>query len=134
VTELAGQSDYISLHVPDVPGTHKLLSRAVLEAVKPGCRIVNTSSYPAVDEDALLEGLRSGRVAGAAFDVFNTHPVAPNSPLLHLDNVVLTPHIGGATLETVARHSQMVVEDISTFVQGRMPNHLVNPEVWDRRD
>ena len=134
VTELAEQSDYISLHVPDVPGTHKLLSWPVIQAVKPGCRIINTSSYPAVDEEALLEALRSGRVGGAAFDVFNTHPLAPNSPLLHLDNVVLTPHIGGATLETVVRHSQMIVEDISTFVQGGMPKRLVNQEVWDRRD
>ena len=56
----------------------------------------------------------------------------PNSPLLALDNVVLTPHIGGATRETVARHSEMIVQDIERFVQGRKPKRLVNPEVWGR--
>jgi phosphoglycerate dehydrogenase-like enzyme len=111
-----------------------LLSRDVLAAVKPGCRIINTSAYHAVDVGALVDELRAGRLAGAAFDVFQTHPIPPNSPLLGLDNVVLTPHIGGATQETVARHSRMIVEDIDRFLQGRMPERLVNLEVWDRVD
>jgi phosphoglycerate dehydrogenase-like enzyme len=134
VAELASESDFLSVHVPDVPGTKGLLSRSVLAGIKPGCRIINTSSYHAVNEAALLEGLGSGRVAGAAFDVFPTHPLLPNSPLLGFDNVVLTPHIGGATRETVARHSEMIVQDIERFVQGQKPEHLVNPEVWGRFD
>lgn len=134
VGELAREADFVSVHVPDIPGTKDLLNRSVLAGIKPGCRIINTSSYYAVDQAALLEGLESGRVAGAAFDVFPTHPLPPNSPLLGFDNVVLTPHIGGATFETVARHSEMIVRDIERFVQGQKPEHLVNPEVWGRFD
>ncbi len=128
--ELLGQCDYVSIHVPDTPATEHLLDGAMLAATKPGCRIINTSSYRAVDEAALVEALKAGRLAGAAFDVFATHPIAPNNPLLRLDNVVLTPHIGGATQETVARHSLLTVEDIRRFLQGLPPKHLVNPEIW----
>jgi len=134
LAELAGDADYISVHVPDVPGTKDLLSRSRLAAIKPGCRIINTSSYHAVDEAALVEGLISGRVAGAAFDVFPTHPLPPNNPLLGFENVVLTPHIGGATRETVDRQSDMIVQDIERFVTGLKPERMVNPEVWGRFD
>ena len=134
LADLTGDADYISVHVPDVPGTKDLLSRSLLAEIKRGCRIINTSSYDAVDEAALVEGLASGRVAGAAFDVFPTHPLPPNNPLLGFDNVVLTPHIGGATRETVARHSVMIVDDIERFVGGLKPERMVNPEVWGRFD
>ncbi len=134
LAELAGDTDYISVHVPDVPGTKDLLSRSLLAGIKPGCRIINTSSYHAVDEAALVEGLTSGRVAGAAFDVFSTHPLPPNNPLLGLENVVLTPHIGGATRETVDRQSDMIVQDIERFLGGLKPERMVNPEVWGRFD
>ena len=134
LADLTGDADYISVHVPDVPGTKDLLSRSLLAEIKRGCRIINTSSYDAVDEAALVEGLTFGRVAGAAFDVFPTHPLPPNNPLLGFDNVVLTPHIGGATRETVARHSVMIVDDIERFVGGLKPERMVNPEVWGRFD
>ena len=91
VPELTGVADYISVHVPDCPDTRSLLSREMLAVIKDGCRIINTSAYGAIDEGALVKALRSGRVAGAAFDVFQTHPISPKSPLLGLDNVVLTP-------------------------------------------
>ena len=130
VADLAGYADYVSVHVPDDSGTKDLLSRSLLSGIKPGCRIINTSSYHAVDEAALVEGLTAGRVAGAALDVFPTHPLLPNNPLLGFDNVVLTPHIGGATRETVARHSDMIVQDIERFVRGVKPEGLVNPQVW----
>jgi phosphoglycerate dehydrogenase-like enzyme len=128
--ELVSQCDYLSIHVPDIPQTEGLLGQDVLALAKPGCRLINTGSYRAVDEAALVNALQQGRLAGAAFDVFETHPIMPDSPLLRLDNVVLTPHVGGATLETVARHSQMMVEDIGRFLQGLRPRHLVNPESW----
>ena len=130
LTDLVSESDYISVHVPDTPETQGLLSRNNLEAAKPSCRIINTSAYHAVDETALVDALRAGHLAGAAFDVFPTHPITPNSPLLHLDNVVLTPHVGGATEETVARHSMMIVKDIQRFLGGQIPLRIVNPEVW----
>lgn len=128
--ELLEQSDYISIHVPDTPATEHLLDSGMLARAKTGCRLINTSSYRAVEEEALTEALRTGRLAGAAFDVFPTHPITPNSPLLQLDNVVLTPHVGGATHETVCRHSRLMVEDICRFIQGFPPKNLVNPEIW----
>lgn len=128
--ELVSQCDYLSIHVPDSPQTESLLGQDVLAQAKPGCRLINTGSYRAMDETALVDALQQGRLAGAAFDVFETHPIMPDSPLLRLDNVVLTPHVGGATLETVARHSQMMVEDVGRFLQGLRPLHLVNPESW----
>ena len=118
LADLTGQADYISIHVPGGPATRGLLGREALETVKPGCRIVNTGAYSVMDETALVEALRSGRVAGLALDVFQTHPVAPDSPILALDNVVLTPHTGGATRETIERHSRMIVEDIARFLRG----------------
>ena len=66
-----------------------------------------------------------------AFDVFETHPVSPQNPLLSLDNVILSPHIGGATEETIERHSQMMTDDILRFIKGERPRNLVNPEVWE---
>lgn len=128
--ELVSQCDYLSIHVPDIQQTEGLLSREVLALAKPGCRLINTGSYRAVEEAVLAEALQQKRLAGAAFDVFETHPIMPGSPLLRLDNVVLTPHVGGATLETVARHSHMMVEDIGRFLQGLRPRHLVNPGSW----
>jgi phosphoglycerate dehydrogenase-like enzyme len=76
--------------------------------------------------------LREKRIAGAAFDVYETWPVRADSPLLELDNVVLTPHIGGATDETIVRHSQMITDDIERFLRGEQPGNLLNPQVWDK--
>ena len=131
VGELTCESDYISVNVPGGTVTRRLLSRELLETMKAGCRIVNTSAYSVFDEPALLDALRSGHLGGLGLDVFETHPIAPNSPLLGLENVVLTPHVGGATQETVARHSQMILDDITRFLRGKRPHNLVNSVVWD---
>ena len=82
------------------------------------------------DRGALLRCLENKKIAGAGFDVFETHPVSPGDPLLKLDNVVLTPHIGGATYETVERHSLMMTDDILRFQRGLRPLNLVNPAAW----
>ena len=126
---LAG-SDFVAIHAPLTEETEGLLDDRMLGLMKPSAYLVNLSDAAIIVEDALVEALRERRLAGAALDVFETHPVQPHSPLLELDNVVLTPHIGGATEETVERHSAMMADAIMRFLAGVRPEHLVNPEAW----
>lgn len=129
--ELMGQSDIVTLHCPVAPDTLGLIDSRRIALMKRTAYLVNTASTFVIDGDAIVKALREKRIAGAAFDVYETWPVRPDSPLLDLDNVVLTPHVGGATAETIMRHSQTVVDDIERFLRGERPRNLVNPKVWD---
>ena len=131
--QLLSKSDFVSIHTSETPETDGLLGRSQLGRMKPGSYIVNTASYRAIDEDSLVDGLRSGHIAGIALDVHLSHPIPPNSPLLGLANVVLTPHIGGATDGTVERQSRSMVEDIKRYMAGARPRNIVNRSVWRRR-
>ena len=127
---LLAESDFISIHVPLTPETEGMLEAGDLALLKPTSFLISASDAAVVAQDALVEALRQRRIAGAAFDVFESHPISPQSPLLSLDNVVLSPHLGGATEETIERHSQMMADDIVRFLDGRRPRNLVNPDVW----
>ena len=131
--ELLAQSDFVSVHVPLTDETEAMLDSKRLALMKPSAFLINTTNASVVDQDAIVEALRNKHIAGAAFDVFETHPVTPHNPLLTLDNVVLTPHLGGATEETIERHSQMMTSDILRFLHGERPANMVNPEVWEQR-
>ena len=131
--ELLALSDFVSLHVPPTEQTEGLLDSRRIALMKPVAYLINATAPSVLDQDALVDALRERRIAGAAFDVFETHPVAPHNPLLALDNVVLSPHLGGATQETVERHSRMIADDILRFLRGERPQNLVNPDVWQRR-
>ena len=130
--DLLAASDFVSVHAPRTPETEGLLDAARLSLMKPTAYLVNLSDASIVSEEALAAALREHRIAGAALDVFETHPILPASPLLALDNVVLTPHIGGATEETIERHSKMMTDDIRRFTAGERPVNLVNPTAWRR--
>ena len=132
--DLMSTSDFISVHVPLNSDTEGLIDAKLLSYMKPSAYLVNCSDSAVIEHGPLIDALRSHRIAGAAFDVFETHPVAPDNPLLTLDNVVLTPHIGGATDETVERHSRMVADDILRFLDGQRPVNLVNPDAWNEID
>src|SRR5690606_2871239 len=100
-----------------------------LELMKPTAILVNVARGPVVDEAALVEVLREGRIAGAGFDVYEEEPkMAPG--LAELCNVVLLPHLGSATHETRAKMAEMVATDLLEALRGRRPPHLVNPEAW----
>ena len=129
--ELLAGSDFVSIHAPLNSETEGLIDARGLALMKPTALLVNLSDASLVDREALAAALRGGTIAGAALDVFETHPVAPDHPLLALDNTVLTPHVGGATCETVERHSRMMADDILRFLDGDRPVNLVNPAVWD---
>ncbi|MCR4392996.1 MAG: hypothetical protein NUV31_01340 [Dehalococcoidales bacterium] len=128
--ELLKEADFISVHCSITDETRGMLNAQRLASLKQGVYFINTAGWEIAEESALLEALKDGRIAGAAFDIFDTHPLSPRSPLLKLPNVILTPHIGGATDNTIARYSQMITRDILRFLDGLKPVNLINPEVW----
>ena len=129
--ELLAYSDFVSIHAPMTGETEGLIDGRGLALMKPTAFLVNLSDAGIVDRDALVAALRRETIAGASLDVFETHPIAPDHPLLGLDNVVLTPHVGGATEETVRRHSRMMADDVLRFLDGVRPVNLANPAVWE---
>jgi D-3-phosphoglycerate dehydrogenase len=132
--ELMKESDFVTIHCSVSPETIGLIGTDIIGLMKPAAYLVNTASWETVDEKALLYALEQKHIAGAAFDTYQTHPVSIQSPFLKLDNVVLTPHIGGATDGTVERYSQMMADDIERFIGGKRPKNLVNPEAWKGND
>ena len=123
---LLEQSDY-------VPSTVGIIGREQLARMKPTAYLVNTSAAGVCNETALIEALVQRRIAGAALDVFDGQPLPLTSKLLSLDNVLLTPHVGGATVETIERYSRMIVDDILSAEAGILPQRLVNPATWEKR-
>ncbi len=132
LNELVRQSDIITLHVRLTDETYHIIGKEEISMMKPSAVIINTSSPGTVDDQALLEALRQGRIAGAALDVQENEPVDSSNPFLELDNAIVTPHIGGNTRETVERQSNLIVEDIFRFLDGDKPLHLLNPEIYQR--
>ena len=128
---LLARSDFIATLAPINSETTAMLDAEALSLVRPGAFLVMASGIAIADRAALLEALEAGPLAGAAIDVFDTHPVAPDSPLLSAKNVLLTPHIAGATEETIKRHSEMVADDLIRFMDGLMPLNAVNPQAID---
>jgi len=126
---LLKQSDFISIHCPLTAETHHLIGEPEIRKMKAHAIIINTSRGPLIDEMALVEALRQKRIGAAALDVFEEEPLAPSSPLLKLENVVLTPHIAGYSdlfLDSFWRYS---VETLIALAQGYWPRSVVNPEV-----
>jgi glyoxylate reductase len=123
--DLLERSDFVSLHVPLTNETRGLLDAGALASMKPGAILVNTARGGIVDEGALVEALRSGKLAGAALDVFAEEPISADNPLLALDNVVLTPHIGSASVATRRRMVELAVENLLAGLEGRPLLHEV---------
>ena len=128
---LLRQSDIVSLHTPLTPQTHHLIGTAQLAMMKKGSYLVNTCRGSVLDEKALVEALRSGHLAGAALDVYESEPPDLNNPLFKMDNVVLTPHVGGDTSDTMIKAVQTVVTNILEWLHGNPPPNLRNPEAWE---
>lgn len=130
--KLLAESDFVSIHAAATEESMGLIGPGQLARMKSSTYLINTSAAGLVQEAALVAALESGRIAGAALDVFEGQPLPDSSPLRRLSNLVLTPHIGGATAETIQRQSAMVSGDILLAVDGQRPLHLVNPAVWAR--
>jgi phosphoglycerate dehydrogenase-like enzyme len=124
--ELLAASDIVSLHLPLTAETHHLLGRDALARMKPSAVLVNTSRGAVVDEDALVEALRGGQLAAAGLDVFEAEPVAPDNPLLSLDNVVLSPHVTWYTADTMRRYLTEAVDNCRRLRDGEALANVVN--------
>ena len=132
--DLLAQSDIVSLHVPELPSTKWMIGPAEIAAMKPGGILINAARGTVVDIDALAEGIRSGKLWGAAIDVFPVEPGSNNeefqSPLRGLDNVILTPHVGGSTMEAQANIGGEVAEKLVKYSDNGTSTSSVNfPEV-----
>lgn len=131
--ELLRESDYVSLHVPLTEETYHMIGERELKMMKEGAHIVNTSRGPVVDQDALYRALRDRVIAGAGLDVFEQEPIDPDSPILGLENVVVTPHIASASIDTRTKMAVIAATNLVSVLQGKEPPNLVNPEVLDVR-
>lgn len=127
------ESDIVTLHAPVTPETQGLLSAERLALLKPSAFVVNTARAALTDEDALYEMLRSGRLAGAALDVLAEEPLQPGNRFLALPTVIVTPHLGGATLDVTRHQSDVVVDAMEAWLRGERPRWLANPAVLERR-
>src|SRR5437763_4037124 len=127
--QVLDEADVISLHAAVTPETEGMIGAEQFSAMKDGVIFVNTARAQLHDMDALVAGLQSGKVAAAGLDHFVGERLPADHPLVSMDNVVLTPHIGGATYDTEANHSRLIADDLCRLLEGERPLHIVNPEV-----
>lgn len=123
IDTLFAESDIVSLHCPAIPATRGIASAARIASMKEGAVLINTARHSLVDEPALLDALKTGRLRGAGLDVFRTEPPLPDDPFLRLPNVIATPHVGGATQDVVRHQSGMVAADLDRILRGQTPRH-----------
>jgi D-3-phosphoglycerate dehydrogenase len=125
VEELVRRADFLTVHLPKTPDTVGLISAELLTHAKPSLRVVNTARGGIVDEAALADAVREGRIAGAALDVFAAEPTT-ESPLFELDNVVVTPHLGASTVEAQDKAGQTIAEQVVLALRGEFVPFAVN--------
>jgi D-3-phosphoglycerate dehydrogenase / 2-oxoglutarate reductase len=119
----------VSMHAPVTPETTGMIGARQFGLMRPGAVFINTARAQLHDTDALVEALRTGHLGGAGLDHFVGENLAVDHPLVSMSNVVLTPHIGGATWDTEARQASMVADDLERILAGQAPVRIVNPEV-----
>lgn len=132
LTTLLRESDFVTVLVPLTPETRHLLSTPQFKLMKRTAFLINAARGPIVDQQALYEALRDGLIAGAALDVADPEPIPMDDPLLTLDNCLILPHIGSASIATRTRMATLAAENIAAFLSGRRPSTPVNPEVLEK--
>ena len=123
------ECDVVSVHAVVTPDTEGLIGSEQFAAMKPGCIYLNSARAMLHDTDALVASLQSGHLGGAGLDHFKGENLPTDHPLVSMQNVVLTPHIGGATYDTEANHSKLIADDVVRLLRGEAPVNCVNPEV-----
>jgi D-3-phosphoglycerate dehydrogenase len=127
--DLLAEADIVSMHAAPTPGTLGMMGAAQFERMKPGALYLNSARAALHDLDALTAALQSGHLGGAGLDHFEGETLPVDHPLCSMTNVVLTPHIGGATYDTEANHSAILADDLERLLAGERPIHCANPEV-----
>jgi len=130
--KLLRESDIVTIHTPPTAETRNLIGRHELDLMKSEAVLISTSVGSPVDEKALYEALREGKILGAALDVFGREPPGVDYPLFKLNNVIATPHIASYTLEGMRIMDVMNAEDITKFFRGEKPTYVANPSVLER--
>ncbi len=126
---LLQKADFVSVHVPLLKDTYHLINEKRLRLMKKTAILINNARGPVIDEKALYKALKEGWIAGAGLDVFEQEPTPLSNPLLALENVVVAPHISSSSIETRAKMSEMVAENLIAFFEGKVPPNLVNKDV-----
>jgi D-3-phosphoglycerate dehydrogenase len=126
-------SDFVSIHVPLSQETSHLIGEKELSLMKKTAVLLNLSRGPVIDQNALVRALKENWIGGAGLDVFDPEPPLPDDPLLELPNVILTPHFAGDTYEAKQRCSEIIANEVLCVLKGRLPNSIVNPEVFSNR-
>lgn len=130
--ELLQRCDILTVHCPDLPETAGLVGPAQIRRLKRGAYVLNLARAAIVDEDALYAALTDGHVAGAALDVFRDEPLQTDNRFVKLPNVLVSPHLGGATRDVVRHQTDLVVDGIEAHLRGERPTHIVNPAVLEK--
>ena len=127
--DLLAEADVVSMHAAVTPETQGLIGADQFAGMKDGAVYVNTARAGLHDTEALTAALQSGKLGGAGLDHFDGEHLPTDHPLVSMPNVVLTPHIGGATYDTEANHSKLLADGLAQLLAGGTPDNLVNPEV-----
>jgi D-3-phosphoglycerate dehydrogenase len=130
--ELLAQADYVTVHCLRSKETIGMFNAAAFAKMKPSAYFINTARGLIHREDDLLAALKSGQIAGAGIDVFDVEPPPADHPLLHMENVIATPHTAGGTFETATHMSAETARQWITLLRGQVPPRLVNPEAWPK--
>jgi D-3-phosphoglycerate dehydrogenase/microcystin synthetase protein McyI len=126
------EADIVSVHAELTDETCGMIGERELRSMRPDAFLVNTARGPIVKQEALVRALREGWIRGAALDVFEAEPPPSDSPLYALDNLILTPHVAGLTVEAARALAVSAATQMLQALRGERPPHLVNPEVWER--
>ncbi len=131
LSRLLETADMVSLHCPETDETHHMIGEKEIALMKPSACLINTARSFLTDEEALLSALRQSRIRGAALDVFDEEPLQEDNPFLALDNVICTPHLGGATRDVIRHQSEMIAGDIVRYLQKEPLRNIWNPEILE---
>lgn len=134
LNELLERSDIVSMHAPGTADAFHMLGEDQFRRMKPEALFINTGRGPTVEEPSLIKALQEGWIAAAGLDVLEQEPPDPENPLLHMDNVILTPHVASATSRMGPETRRRVGREIALVLTGRWPMSCVNPTVLEKTD